>query len=67
MLYLCMLLTRLSDVQKTSRSVLSGLKPQGAASFLNGFKNIPEKACVNRFHNNQAFENVGNLHTRKTF
>ena len=38
-----------------------------AASFLNGFKNIPEKACVNSFHNNYAFVNVGNLHTRKTF
>ena len=38
-----------------------------AVSFLNGFKNIPEKACVNRFHNNYAFVNVVNLHTRKTF
>ena len=25
-----------------------------AASFLNGFKNIPGKACVNRVHNNYA-------------
>ena len=59
--------------------MLSGLKPRGAAgagfrpdktraaSFLNGFKNVPEKACVNRFHNNYAFVNVGNLHSRKTF
>ena len=31
------------------------------------FKNIPEKACFSRFHNNYAFVNVGNLHTRKTF
>ena len=31
-----------------------------AANFLNGFKNIPEKACVNRVHNNYAFVNVGN-------
>ena len=31
-----------------------------AASFLNGFKNIPGKACVNRVHNNNAFVNVGN-------
>ena len=28
--------------------------------FLNGFKNIPGKACVNRVHNNYAFVNVGN-------
>ena len=28
--------------------------------FLNGFKNIPGKACVNRVHNNDAFGNVGN-------
>ena len=26
-----------------------------AASFLNGFKNIPGKACVKRVHNNDAF------------
>ena len=32
--------------------------------FLNGFKNIPEKACVNTFYNNYAFVNVGNLLTR---
>ena len=31
-----------------------------AASFLNGFKNIPRKACVKRVHNNYAFVNVGN-------
>ena len=31
-----------------------------AASFLNGFKNIPGKACVERVHNNDAFVNVGN-------
>ena len=47
------------------------LKPRGAAewfrpdktraaSFLNGFKNIPGKACVKRVHNNDAFVNVGN-------
>ena len=28
--------------------------------FLNGFKNIPGKACVKRVHNNDAFMNVGN-------
>ena len=28
--------------------------------FLNGFKNIPGKVCVNRVHNNDAFVNVGN-------
>ena len=37
-----------------------------AASFLNGFKKIPGKACVKRVHNNDAFVNVENLHTRKT-
>ena len=48
------------------------LKPRGAAdktraaSFLNGFKNIPGKECVKRVHNNDAFVNVGNYHTRKT-
>ena len=31
-----------------------------AASVLNGFKNIPGKACVKRVHNNDAFVNVGN-------
>ena len=42
------------------------LKPRGAvewfrpdktraACFLNGFKNIPGKACVKRAHNNDAF------------
>ena len=37
-----------------------------AACFLNGFKNIPGKVCVNRVHNNYAFVTVGNKHTRKT-
>ena len=42
------------------------LKPRGAAdktraaSFLNGFKNIPGKACVKRVHNNDAFVGVRN-------
>ena len=31
-----------------------------AVSFLNGFKNIPGKACVKRVYNNDAFVNVGN-------
>ena len=31
-----------------------------AASFLNGFKNIPGKACVKRVHNNDAFVNGEN-------
>ena len=57
-------------VYVTSRSVLSGLKPAQpsgfrpdetlAASFLNGFKNIPGKACVKRVHKNYAFVNVVN-------
>ena len=34
--------------------------------FLNGFKNIPGKACVKRVYNNDAFVNVGNKYTRKT-
>ena len=44
----------------------SGFRPDKtrAASFLNGFKNIPGKACVNRVHNIDAFVNVGNMHTR---
>ena len=41
-------------------------KKKRAASFLNGFKNIPGKECVKRVHNNYAFVNVGNRHTRKT-
>ena len=36
------------------------LKHVSAVSFLNGFKNIPGKACVNKAHNNFAFVNVGN-------
>ena len=47
------------------------LKPRGtaewfrpdkacAASFLNGFKNIPGKVCVKSILNNDAFVNVGN-------
>ena len=41
---------------------LSGFRPDKtrAASFLNGFKNIPGKTCVKRVHNNDAFVNVGN-------
>ena len=31
-----------------------------AASFLNGFKNVPGKTCVKRVYNNDAFVNVGN-------
>ena len=40
----------------------SGFRPDKtrAASLLNGFKNIPGKACVNRVHNNYAFVNAGN-------
>ena len=28
--------------------------------FLNGFRNIPGRACVKRVDNNDAFVNVGN-------
>ena len=44
------------------RDLPSGFRPDKtrAASFLNGFKNIPGKACVKRVHNNDAFVNVGN-------
>ena len=40
----------------------TGFRPDqtSAASFLNGFKNIPGKACVKRVHNNDAFVNVRN-------
>ena len=31
-----------------------------AASFFNGFKKFPGKACVNRIHTNHAFVNVRN-------
>ena len=48
-------------------SVLKGVwtDPKGgkvtrAASLLNGFKNIPGKACVNGVHNNYASVSVGN-------
>ena len=51
---------------KTTRRSRVVLDKTRAERFLNGFKNIPEKACVNRFQNNYAFVNVGNLHTRKT-
>ena len=43
---------------RRSRVVLDPMKH--AASFLNGFKNIPGKACVKTVHNNDAFVNVGN-------
>ena len=45
----------------------SGFRPDKtrATRFLNGFKNIPGKACVNRVHNNYALVNVENLHTKK--
>ena len=36
------------------------LRFDGHMSFLNGFKNIPGTACINRVHNNDAFVNVGN-------
>ena len=31
-----------------------------SASFLNGFKNIPGKACVKRVRNSDAFMNIEN-------
>ena len=45
----------------------SGFRPKETrpASFLNGFKNIPGKACVKRVHNSDAFVNFGNKDTRK--
>ena len=41
---------------------LSGFRRDNirAASFLNDFKNIPGKACVERVHKKDAFVNVGN-------
>ena len=43
----------------------SGFKPDKtrAVSFLNGFKNIPGKACVNRAHNNSYYALL-HKHTR---
>ena len=53
---------RLLQENPTSRSVLSGFRPDKtrATSFLNGLKNIPGKACVNKVHNDDAFMNAGN-------
>ena len=50
------------ELELGRRRVLSGFKPDKtrAAIFLNGFKNIPGKACVNRVHNSYVFVNVGN-------
>ena len=46
---------------RCSRVVLDPIKHVlAAASFLNGFKNIPGKVCVKRVHNNDAFVKVGN-------
>ena len=52
---------------KNEQECFIGFAPRGfrldktrAASFLNGFKNIPGKACVDRVHKNYAFVNVGN-------
>ena len=42
-----------------SRVVLDPIK-HVLQVFLNGFKNIPGKACVKRGHNNDAFVKVGN-------
>ena len=36
------------------------VKQTRAATFLNGFKNIPGKASIKRVHSNDAFVNVGN-------
>ena len=44
--------------------VLDPIKKR-AVNFPKGFKNIPGKACVKRVHNNDAFVNVGNKHTKK--
>ena len=50
------------ESKTTSRVQPSGFRPHKtrAASYLNGFKNIPGKACVKRVQNNDAFVNVGN-------
>ena len=44
---------------RRSRVVLDPIK-HVLRVFLNGFKNIPGKACAKRVHNNDAFVNVGN-------
>ena len=44
---------------RRSRVVLDPVK-HVLRGFLNGFKNIPGKACVKRVHNNDAFVTVGN-------
>ena len=47
----------LSNVSKHEQECFIGFKTR-AASFLNDFKNIPGKACVNRVHSNYALVNV---------
>ena len=46
---------------KKRAGVFIGFRPdkKRAASFFNGFKNIPKKACVKRVYKNYAFENDG--------
>ena len=44
---------------RTSRVVLDPTK-HALRVFLNGFKNVPGKVCVNRVHNNYALVNVEN-------
>ena len=50
------------DLKPRHEAQPSGFRPDKtrAASFLNGFKNIPGKACVKRVHKNDAFVKVGN-------
>ena len=50
------------DLKAQLEAQPSGFRPDKtrAVSFLNGFKNIPGKACVKRVHNNDTFVNVGN-------
>ena len=41
--------------------VLDPIK-QALRVFLNSFKNLPEKACVHRVHNNYAFVSIQEKH-----
>ena len=53
---------KIRDASNVHEAQLTGFRPDKtrAAIFLDGFKNIPGKACVNRVHNNDVFVNVGN-------
>ena len=48
------------DIKPRGEAQPSGFRPDktSAASFLNGFTNIPGKACVKRVHNNEVLSTL---------